>query len=532
MSNEILVIQLDRIGDLIQTMPFVESLHQAFPEASVDLMVTRGNAVAVQGNPWLRRVISISEVELSQFNSGLATKSPDGGMSELLLSWSNQFDHCPYDQVYNCCSQRFGAWLMQQMPSASRRGGFFTPQGEWLYSGDWGPYLLSMLDYRAWNRFNLVDLFRAAGPRSVFPHPGSRSYLAKDSSWVSGLGPGVHVGLNPGASEAHRRYPVHRFVELVQRCREAGWIPVLVGAPSDRELCAEIVLQSEGEIADYSGKTSIPQMAQLLSELDVLVSNDTGAVHMAAAVGTPVVGLFGVSAFLHETGPWGEGHVILQAPLGESPALLETISAQAVMAAVEYQLGQAQESHLKEAVRDCPGVEAWRSTFLGPEDGPLGGVVYQPLVTGLTDFQRVWALHLRRVFSLHLGTEVSRHLPVYRELGEWHTEWDSVFETLRPLVQSASSLAQQAKRLSTMAESDPDSSVLQGLISPFQSRFQEFLQSVEQQSPLWPVMAFLQWKSKMVSISQGWSGVLNHQYRTLELGRNLLLEAGCGRIGI
>ena len=524
MSDAILVIQLDRIGDLIQTMPFVEGLHRAYPHASIDLMVTQSNLSAVQDCPWVRRTIPVSEDQLSQSNLG----SPSDEAQPNLGQWGLRREgDIEYDQVYNCSSQRLGALLTQQMRTVLRAGGFFTSQGEWLYSGDCGPYLLSMLDFRDWNRFNLVDLFRIACPSSALPLSGSRSYLARDSSWVSGLSAGVHIGFNPGASEAHRRYPIHRFVELIQRCQHAGWVPVLVGAPADRDLCAEIISQTGSGIADYSGKTSIPQMAQLLSELDVLVSNDTGAVHMAAAVGTPVVGLFGVSAFLHETGPWGEGHVILQAPLGDSPALLETISAEAVMEAVRYQLGLGQVSRLTKAVRACPGVEAWQSVFQGPEAGPLGGVIYEPLVTGLSDFQRFWALHLRRVFSLHLGQR-SGDL-VGASIEEWRSDWDWVLETLQPLTQTANALAQQARRLSAMAESDPHSPVLQGLIPAFQSRFQEFLQSVSRNSPIWPVVAFLQWKSKMVSVSEGWPGVLIHQYHTLELGRKLLREAGGGR---
>jgi len=85
-------------------------------------------------------------------------------------------------------------------------------------------------------------------------------------------------------------------------------------------------------------------MATLLAHCELLVSGDTGAVHLSAAVGTTVIGLYGATAYFAETAPYGEGHLILQTPIG---APMSAISHESALAAVLNRLGRIPIAHLR-----------------------------------------------------------------------------------------------------------------------------------------------------------------------------------------
>jgi len=98
----------------------------------------------------------------------------------------------------------------------------------------------------------------------------------------------------PGASAIIRQWPVDRFASLIDRVADQyGIVPVLCGAPSERLLCAEVALHARAECLDYSGQTLLPELIEVVRHARFLVGNETSAVHIAAAVGTPSVCILG-----------------------------------------------------------------------------------------------------------------------------------------------------------------------------------------------------------------------------------------------
>ena len=130
------------------------------------------------------------------------------------------------------------------------------------------------------------------------------------------------IGMNPGATYGLAKcwYP-ERFGELGKRLfKEWKATVLLFGKEEERPIVNEILQHLKEGGIDLTGKTRLLQLAALLERCQLLVSNDTGTMHVATAVGTPVVALFG-STDPSITGPWGDGHVVIKKDVPCSPCL-------------------------------------------------------------------------------------------------------------------------------------------------------------------------------------------------------------------
>jgi heptosyltransferase-2 len=130
------------------------------------------------------------------------------------------------------------------------------------------------------------------------------------------------IGMNPGAAYGFAKcwYP-GRFGELGKRLCERLKATVLVfGREEEKPIADEILQHLGGQGIDLTGRTRLLQLAALLERCHILVTNDTGTMHVASGVGTPVVALFGSTDPL-ATGPWGEGHVVVRKDVPCSPCL-------------------------------------------------------------------------------------------------------------------------------------------------------------------------------------------------------------------
>lgn len=184
------------------------------------------------------------------------------------------------------------------------------------------------------------DLLAALGIEAVAASPrvdppagaleGARALLS-----AAGATPGVPlVGMAPGAAYGKaKQWPPRRFAELaVELHRRHGAVTVLVGSRGDREAAGEIARSlppptPANAVVDLVGKTDLPTLAGLMRRFRAFVSNDSGAMHLAAAVGLPVAAIFGstderATAPLPPAVPGVPAHAILTAPAWCRPCLL------------------------------------------------------------------------------------------------------------------------------------------------------------------------------------------------------------------
>jgi hypothetical protein len=176
--------------------------------------------------------------------------------------------------------------------------------------------------------FNLVDVYRRKGDVPADPRrllyevpPSAQASVARllqeMSAQVAGIGEAsLLIGFQPGASQGSRQWPSSAFARLGKAlCAELGGRIVVFGTEKEAPLGEVIVKECHGQAVSVMGKTSVAQLAAPLQRCRLLVTNDTGTMHLACALGTQVVALFMGPALFHQTGPYGEGHIVLQAEI-------------------------------------------------------------------------------------------------------------------------------------------------------------------------------------------------------------------------
>jgi ADP-heptose:LPS heptosyltransferase len=201
-------------------------------------------------------------------------------------------------------------------------------------------------------------LLRVAGAFGA--HVDDPRFLAAfseaDRTWAeTALAPvaGPRVGLNLGARWITKRWPPERFAEIGRRAaHQFGAGLVALGAPEDRPLIDALVRNLDPiPVLDLSGRTSLPQLAAACESLDLVVSNDTGPLHLAVAAGARTVGLY-TCTDPAENGPYGPKAVSVRTKVACAGSYLQTcptrhcleeLSVERVWRAVAWQLKAASE---------------------------------------------------------------------------------------------------------------------------------------------------------------------------------------------
>jgi len=137
--------------------------------------------------------------------------------------------------------------------------------------------------------------------------------------------------VNPGSARKEKRWAPERFAEAVKAAHAAGVRAgvVVIGGPADLEAAAVIEEGLGGDCLNLAGQTGLRQLAALLAEGDLLLTADTGPMHMMAALGKSTVALFGPTDPARN-GPWGKQHIVLRAPDGRMASLQSAEVGQAV----------------------------------------------------------------------------------------------------------------------------------------------------------------------------------------------------------
>ncbi len=205
------------------------------------------------------------------------------------------------------------------------RGFDLDAEGFGRNNGLWASFLNGTTAGRLNAPFNLVDMFRMLGGprgsaaamragdaalRQPSPQAGeaARALLAAAPAAAQGF-----VGLQLGASEARRQWPVAHFAAVGDRLwRELRLCPVLLGAPGEVPLAGEYAALAAAPFCDAVGRTDLAQLAAVQAHMRLLITNDTGTMHLAAGLGLPSLALFLATAQPWDTGPYLPGCCCLE----------------------------------------------------------------------------------------------------------------------------------------------------------------------------------------------------------------------------
>lgn len=126
--------------------------------------------------------------------------------------------------------------------------------------------------------------------------------------------PPPRVAVAPVSRWESKNWPASHFVQVLQRLQaERGVAVYLLGGPMERYLCEGMAARLTGPVFNLAGRVSLAEMGGVLQTMNLVLANDTGPIHMAAALGVPVLAVYGPTESLR-TGPHGPGHQVLSAP--------------------------------------------------------------------------------------------------------------------------------------------------------------------------------------------------------------------------
>ena len=294
--RHVLVLRLERIGDLLMTLGALQSLRATWPQARIRLVVGSWNADVARQLPWVDSVEALDAPWLSR-QSGAASL---GALVRHAQGWRRE----RFDLALNLEGD-IRSNLLLALSGASRRVGFAMAGG--------GSLLTDVVSYdpRAHTDENTRRVVRAAAARfgatAVEPPPSwPRFSLPAAAVERAGglLGEGgtgaarTLIGLHAGGGRAIKQWHPSRFGEAAGRIAQAaGAAIVLTGTDQDRPLVeqARAAIPAGVDVVDLCGPLDLLTLAAVLSRLSLYVTGDTGPMHLAAAMGTPVVGIFGIS---------------------------------------------------------------------------------------------------------------------------------------------------------------------------------------------------------------------------------------------
>ncbi|MEO1699295.1 MAG: glycosyltransferase family 9 protein [Planctomycetota bacterium] len=293
--RSVLCVRLGAIGDVANALTVASAIKAADPDVRVGWATHPLSAPLVCGHPAVDRVHLVPRTRSPRALAGVVRELRSGD----------------YDAALDLQRLQKSA-LLARLSGARRVVGFDRPRTKevsWIWTNEriaTGPREEHMLlQYMRFPRLLGFADESTPPPREL---PSDPEAVAFAEALVDELR--SPVLLNLGASKPAKLWPAGSFRALCQELLAAGVGPlVLLGGPGDKELGAEVAAGLD--VRDLSGATTLPMVWEIARRARVMVTGDTGAMHLAAAVGAPVVAVFGPGD-AGRTGPYGPGHVLLR----------------------------------------------------------------------------------------------------------------------------------------------------------------------------------------------------------------------------
>lgn len=294
----VLLVRFSSIGDILLTTPLVRALARRHPEAKLVYVTKRAMAPLVSDNPHLADIVTLEPDEpVRHLARRLRALGPTHG-----LDLHGSVRSAALRLLVRC---RWTGYRKRKVARSLLIGTKLDVYGTRVPVAE-----------RYFEAARRLDTRPDGGPPEFFLSRGATERVAQ---WLGarGLADARLAALAPGAAHATKRWPVAHWSALVERLRAAGYRSVVAGGPEDRGLAQQLV--TAGAAASAAGEFSLQETGALLARARVVVSGDTGVMHMATGVGAPVVALFGPTVGQFGFFPYRASSIVLQRALDCRP---------------------------------------------------------------------------------------------------------------------------------------------------------------------------------------------------------------------
>lgn len=303
--RNILLIKPSSLGDIVMALPALSMLRRSFPQAKITWLIRPELAPIIEGHPHLDEIILFDRKSLAK-----AWCRPDA--FKKLTDLISRLRRGRFDAVLDLqgllrtaslawlsgCKQRFGPVWRRELAHH-----FYTtkipPRLEWVH----------VIDYYA----KLIEAMGGSDLRVEFvlPEKPAAAASARNLLLQHKIDRERYAVIIPGSAQVSKCWPAERFAALADRLAlEHGLTVVATGGKSESPMIEQIQSLAKHPIANLAGQTSLPELVEVLRRAKLVVSNDTGPGHIAAALGRPLVMMFSWSNPLR-VGPYGRPECIV-----------------------------------------------------------------------------------------------------------------------------------------------------------------------------------------------------------------------------
>jgi lipopolysaccharide heptosyltransferase I len=340
-AQRFLIVRLSSIGDIVHALPAAAALAESFPQAQIHWVVEKRHALLLDGNPHLHRVVILDTLGWRRHLTSSATwHEIRNGVGDLRRTrYSVAFD------FQGLWKSAVVAWLSR----AQERVGFAE---RWLREPSAGVLYTQRVSPRAHvhvvqENLALVERRGAHTERWQFPLPRNQEDDRHVDQQLAALDTKDFIIINPGGGWRSKCWSPENYAALIRQWAGARREQILLtGSPSEEPLLEGILQNAGAQRARYL-PTTLVQFIALARRARLFIGGDTGPLHLAAAVGTPIVGIYGPTDPVRN-GPFAADDIALSnyGPInhtrrGTYPAYLSGISVESVVAAVEKRLARA-----------------------------------------------------------------------------------------------------------------------------------------------------------------------------------------------
>lgn len=314
--RNILIVKPSAIGDVVHTLPILNLLRRQFPQAKISWLITPACAGLLDGHSMVDEVILFERKRFAHSWRNLAALRD-------LVSFAKDLSARQFDLAIDLQGLFRSAWITWQTRAPVRVG--FANAREFAWAAYTHRVPIRNLEQHAVERY--LTLTESLGcPRSPVEFPFATNDA--DREFVRDLlgSEEPYALLIPGTNWPTKRWPVERFAELVTPLREHyGLRSIAAGAPNEVELAAKIT-----GARNLAGKTNLRQLTALIEGARLIICNDSGPMHLAAALRKPMVACFGPTNPIR-TGPYEQMQSVLRIDIPCSPCYSRKCSHQSCL---------------------------------------------------------------------------------------------------------------------------------------------------------------------------------------------------------
>lgn len=287
--RKVLLVRLRSIGDTVLATPSLFALKRFLPHVTVDILVEDWVAPLLNNHPHLEKVIVLER-------GGFMTRA----------RVARELRAANYDVVYNLHGGTTATFLTRAT-GARHRVGFESYQYAQLHNHQAPSPLLLWEQQKAHSVEQQLALLGWTGvpvtdrPRTQLGISPTARETVNELLTEAGLSDQKIALIHPAAAFATKQWAVENFARVAEFLSERGFAPVAIAAPNEKELLEKLRAEASVEIATFD--LSLPEVTALAAQSQLFVGNDSGIAHIAAAVGTPAVVIFGSSNIAHWR-PW------------------------------------------------------------------------------------------------------------------------------------------------------------------------------------------------------------------------------------